>query len=152
VLPAASFAEKEGTFTNTERRIQRINPALAPVGESRPDWQILIEVAQRTAKDKAWVERQFHFHSPADGMAEISRSAGIYGGVSYDRLTEPEGLQWPIVDANDPGAGTLYSGGFERGKGKLTPAKFDSELVSPTADLPFVCITGRTPLWNTGAI
>src|SRR5207237_4878935 len=85
VLPATSFAEKEGTYTNTERRIQRINPALAPIGESRPDWQILIDVAQRTAKDKAWVERQFHFHAPSDVMGEISRVAGIYGGVPYER-------------------------------------------------------------------
>ncbi len=152
VLPATSYAEKEGTFTNTERRIQRINPALAPIGESRPDWQILVEVAQRTAKDKAWVERQFHFHSPAEVMGEISRVAGIYAGVSYDRLTEPEGLQWPVLDASDPGAGTLYSGGFERGRGKLTPARFDDALVATSADFPLLAITGRTPLWNTGAM
>jgi predicted molibdopterin-dependent oxidoreductase YjgC len=86
-------------------------------------------------------------------MDEISRAAGIYGGVTYERLAnETEGLQWPIVDADDPGAGTLYSGGFERGKGKLTPAAFDRSLVETSAQFPLLAVTGRTPLWNTGAI
>jgi formate dehydrogenase major subunit len=73
--------------------------------------------------------------------------------VTYERLAEEtEGLQWPIVDAADPGAGTLYSGGFERGKGKLSPAAFDSAVVVGSDEFPLVAITGRTPLWNTGAI
>ncbi len=151
VLAASSFAEKDGTFTNTERRIQRISAALAPVGESRPDWLIISEIAQRAAKDRAWAARQFAHVSPSDVMDEISRTTPIYGGVRYSRLGA-EGLKWPVVDAGDPGTGALYSGGFERGKAKLTPAAFLNELPRASAAYPYLLITGRTPLWNTGAI
>ncbi|HEY3111138.1 MAG TPA: molybdopterin-dependent oxidoreductase, partial [Chloroflexota bacterium] len=151
VLPAASFAEKEGTFTNTERRIQRISPALAPVGQSRPDWQIVAELGRRVARDVGWGGRQFGYGSPAEVMAEIARTTPIYGGVSYDRLGV-EGLQWPVLDADDPGAGTLYSGGFERGRARLQPAQFVDDLPKTSEQFPLLLVTGRTPLWNTGAM
>lgn len=145
VLPAASTAEKQGTFTNTERRIQKIEPGLAPVGDSRPDLAILLDVGRRLAPER------FRQGTPSEVMAEIAATTPIYGGVSYDRLGTA-GLQWPIVDAHDPGSGTLYTGGFERGRARLTPAAFVDDAPRTSDAFPFLAITGRTPLWNTGAI
>jgi predicted molibdopterin-dependent oxidoreductase YjgC len=149
VLPAASSAEKDGTFTNTERRIQRVAAGLQPVGQSRPDWQILCQVGRRAAGDAG--ERLFPYGSPSEVMDEIARATELYRGVSYDRLGA-EGLQWPVVERDDPGAGTLYSGGFERGRARLAPARPPEPVATPTDELPFLAIGGRTPLWNTGAM
>ncbi|HEY3078850.1 MAG TPA: molybdopterin-dependent oxidoreductase [Chloroflexota bacterium] len=151
VLPGASAAEKDGTFTNTERRIQRIATALQPVGQSRPDWQILCEVGRRASRDTGSGERNFGYASPAEVMDEIAGAVELYRGVAYDRLGA-EGLQWPVLDRDDPGASTLYSGGFERGRARLAPAGFADELARTSDELPLLAIGGRTPLWNTGAI
>ena len=151
VLPAASSAEKDGTFTNTERRVQRIAAALQPVGQSRADWQILCQVGRRAARDPGWGERQFGYGSPSEVMDEIARAVEQYRGVGYDRLGA-EGLQWPVLDRDDPGAGTLYSGGFERGRARLAPARVVEQAAGPSEELPLLAIGGRTQLWNTGAI
>jgi formate dehydrogenase alpha subunit len=139
VLPAASTAEKDGTFTNTERRVQRIAQAIPAVGQSRPDWQILNAIGG------------FAYGSPSEVMDEIARAVPQYAGVSHARLGA-EGLQWPVYDGEDPGASTLYAGGFERGRGRLQPARPLEATAETTEEYPLLAIGGRTALWNTGAM
>ena len=135
VLPGVSFAEKDGTFTNTERRVQRVRAAISPVGESRPDWQILCDLAGRLGYPMSYA-------SPGEIMAEIGTLTPSYGGTGYDRL-DNEGLQWPCPNADHPGTSYLHKGQFTRGKGKfhVTPYAPSPEL--PDEEYPFLLTTGR---------
>ncbi|TAK25552.1 MAG: 2Fe-2S iron-sulfur cluster binding domain-containing protein [Chloroflexota bacterium] len=151
VLPAASAMEKDGTFTNTERRVQKVNAAQRPVGQSRPDWQIVAAIGRRVAVDSAWGDRQFGYSTPSDVMDEISRVVPIYGGVSHDRLGV-DGLQWPVADRDDAGASTFYTRGFESGRARLAPAAYVDDGTATSDKHPFLAVTGRSALWNTGAI
>ena len=95
VLPAASFAEKDGTFTNTERRVQLVRKAIEPVGESRPDWQIIMDIMNRLGMNQ-------NYKHPSEIMKEIASLTPEYVGISYDRLEEV-GIQWPCLDKDHPG-------------------------------------------------
>lgn len=117
VLPASSFAEKEGTFTNTERRIQRVRKAVSPVGESLPDGQIFGLMARALGSDLGSVE-------PADVMEEISTLVSQYGGVSHGRLDREGSLQWPCPAGDHPGTAILYQEGFPRGKATFQPLEY----------------------------
>jgi formate dehydrogenase major subunit/formate dehydrogenase alpha subunit len=116
VLPASSFAEGEGTFTNTERRIQRVRQALAPLGDSRPDWQIVCEIAKRLSA------RGFDFQHPSQVMEEIARLVPDYGGISYPRLEQGE-LCWPCPTPDHPGTPLLHTDGLPSGKAQFAPLK-----------------------------
>jgi formate dehydrogenase alpha subunit len=138
VLPATTFAEKDGTFTNTERRVQRVRKALDPVGKARPDWEIICEVAKRMGA------QGFDFGSPGEIMDEIARVAPIYGGVSYERLEEGT-LQWPCPDGDHPGTPRLHVDAFPTDSGR---ARFvvvgHRDVAEPTdAEYPLVLSTGR---------
>ncbi|MCK5558201.1 MAG: formate dehydrogenase subunit alpha, partial [Candidatus Hydrogenedentes bacterium] len=135
VLPAASFAEKDGTYTNTERRIQRVRKTLDPPGEARQDWEILCDVATRMGYP-------MKYSDPGEIMDEIASVTPIYGGISYDRL-EGFGLQWPCPDKSHPGTSYLHKGEFKRGKGKFhaTPYRDPAEL--PDDEYPLILTTGR---------
>ena len=109
VLPGASFAEKDGTFSNTERRVQRVRKAIEPVGESRADWEILQDLSTRFGYP-------MKYESPAEIMAEVAQVAPSYGGITYDRL-EGDGLFWPCVNKDHPGTKVLHQGKFSRGLG-----------------------------------
>ncbi len=135
VLPGTSFAEKDGTFTNTERRIQRIRKSIDPVGESIPDWQILIKVAKLLGHD-------MHYDSPAKIMEEIAALTPIYGGIFYDRL-EGFGLQWPCPNREHPGTQFLHREHFSRGKGKFSPIEHIPPNEEADAEYPFTLTTGR---------
>ncbi len=137
ILPAASFAEKDGTFTNTERRVQRVRKVMEPVGNSLPDWKIISMVA------KAAGYHQMDYKDPSQIMDEIASVTPIYGGISYDRL-EPFGLQWPCPDKNHPGTPYLHKDRFTRGKGRFLPAEYQPPAEEPDAEYPFVLTTGRT--------
>jgi len=100
VLPAASFAEKDGTFTNTERRVQRVRKAIEPVGNCRPDWMIICDIAKNMGA------KGFDFDSPEQIMEEIRKVTPSYGGVTYKRI-EQVGLQWPCPDLKHPGTAYL---------------------------------------------
>ena len=102
VLPAASFAEKDGTFTNTERRVQRIRKAIEPIGESKPDWWIVCEIAKRMDA------KGFDYDNPSEIMDEIARLTPSYGGINYERLDEG-GLQWPCTSDDHPGTCIMHS-------------------------------------------
>ncbi|HWQ19162.1 MAG TPA: formate dehydrogenase subunit alpha [Methanotrichaceae archaeon] len=136
ILPAASFAEKEGTFTSTERRVQRIHPALQPVGESRPEWQFISELLTMFGV-------QSSYSSPADIMEEISSVTPIYGGMHYDRLGRA-GLQWPCLDRDHPGTGILHAQKFSSGLGRLRAVEHRGPMEMPDQEYPFMLTTGRS--------
>ncbi|MCL5960374.1 MAG: molybdopterin-dependent oxidoreductase [Chloroflexi bacterium] len=125
VLPACSFAEKDGTFTNGERRVQRVRKALEPIGESKPDWVIIAELATRMGY-------RMSYRHPSFIMNEIAQLVPIYGGISYERL-ETSGLQWPCPKSEHPGTPVLYQDGFSRGLASFTPAQSIS-LERPAED------------------
>ena len=135
VLPAASFAEKDGTFTNTERRVQRVRKALEAPGQARPDWQILCDLARRRGYD-------MHYDHPSAIQDEIASLTPSYGGITYDRLEEG-GLQWPCPDAEHPGTPYLHKERFARGLGKFHAVEFIPPKEPPDDEYPFVLSTGR---------
>ena len=103
-LPAAAFAEKEGTFTNSERRVQRVRAAVPPPGEARPDWWITAELAKRVARRVGLdVDRQFDYGSASQIFDEMARLIPFMGGLSHERLDREGGLQWPCPDGGPPG-------------------------------------------------
>ena len=139
VLPGASFAEKDGTFTNTERRVQRVRRAIEPVGDSRPDWWITCQIAKRLGGNG------FDFEQPSQIMKEIAALTPSYGGISYARLDDG-GLQWPCPTLDHPGTPTLHSERFARpsGKGRFMPLEYRSPLEEPDEEYPLVLTTGRS--------
>ena len=136
VLPAASFAEKDGTFTNTERRVQLVRKVLNPPGEARLDWQIIVDISERMGYP-------LKYGSSADIMAEIAALAPIYGGISYRRLNRAGGLQWPCWNIRHPGTVRLHQGKFSRGKGKFHVVVYQPPAEQPSGDYPMVLTTGR---------
>jgi predicted molibdopterin-dependent oxidoreductase YjgC len=137
VLPGASYAEKDGTFTGTDRRVQRVRKVIEPVGESKADWEIVNALAQTMGAEG------FDFESPDQVMDEIASVTPIYGGVSYDRLEEAGSLQWPVPDADHPGTPFLHQGKFSRGKGKFHAIHFQEAAELPDDEYPFILTTGR---------
>ncbi|MFH1968985.1 MAG: formate dehydrogenase subunit alpha [Verrucomicrobiota bacterium] len=135
VLPAASFAEKDGTFTNTERRVQRVRKAVEPPGEARQDWEIICALA-------AGLGYAMRYRAPSEIMAEIASVTPIYEGISFDRL-EQNGLQWPCPDRSHPGTTVLHQGKFPRGKGKFHPTPFREAAELPDEQYPYLLTTGR---------
>ena len=146
VLPAAAFAEKEGTFTNTERRVQLVRKALEPPGEARPDWQIIAEIARRMGAS-GW-----DYASPAEIMAEAAEVTPIYGGIRFDRL-ENGGLQWPCPTPDHPGTPILHVGRFSRGRGLFSPVHHQPAAELPDDEYPLMLTTGRLlQHWHTGTM
>ncbi len=129
IFPASPSLEKEGTFTNTERRIQKINEVFPPLEQSRPDWRIICDVANT-------LSAQWSYDKPQDVMAEVARVTPIFAGVSYDRLEGFNSLQWP-VDAYGGDTPTLFLNGFgfEDKKARFWPLVFEG--VSEEADLEY---------------
>lgn len=157
LLPATTFAEKEGTFTNTERRIQRVHQAISPRGAARPDWQIIISMAQRLmALNPERVDHKapyagWQFQSPAEVMDEIAALTPIYAGVNYERLARGERLQWPVRGADHPGTPILHVGRFSRGKGLFHAIDHLEPAEAPDDDYPFILSTGRVLYhWHGG--
>jgi formate dehydrogenase alpha subunit len=139
VLPATCFAEKDGTFTNTERRVQRIRKAVEPPGEARADWQILCEIATAMGYPMA-------YGHPSEIWDEMRSLAPLLAGISYPRI-EQVGLQWPCPDEQHPGTGFLHAGRFTRGKGLFHVIGHELPAEVPDAEYPMILSTGRT-LYN----
>jgi len=138
VLPGAAFAEKDGTFTNTERRVQRVRKAFAPPADARPDWQILCDVAAALGASQGW-----QYDSPEAIMAEIAQVTPSYGGISFARLEHGDGLQWPCPSPDHPGTPILHTTKFTRGLGRFNPASHHPAVETPDDEFPFVLTTGR---------
>ena len=165
VLPRVTFAEKDGTFTNLERRVQRLEPALKfPEGESRPESWVICELARRMSASG------FHYHSSEAVMDEIARLSPSYGGISYQRLEqesglvlqtnlespqptqvlysskEQRGIQWPCTRENSSSTATLYSDGFPKGKADPITPEFRVAQVQPDPEFPVWLVPGRVLL------
>jgi formate dehydrogenase major subunit/formate dehydrogenase alpha subunit len=157
VFPAASFAEKEGTFTNTERRIQRVRRALNPPGEAKTDSWITIQLAKRMLAlgavdldpDAPWAD--WEYDGPADAMDEINALVPIYAGITYERLEAGEQLQWPVPDRYHPGTPILHKTRFSRGKGQFAAVDHVPPAELPDAEYPLMLTTGRVLYhWHGG--
>lgn len=135
VLPATSFAEKDGTFTNTERRIQRVRKAVDAPGEAKADWVILSELMTKMGYET-------HYNSVDEIMDEIAEISPIYAGVSFNRL-ENETLAWPVKDFNHPGTKFLHENEFARGKGEFKAAEYVESKELPNEEFPMMLTTGR---------
>lgn len=139
ILPAASFAEKDGTFTSTDRRVQRVRKALDPLGQSRPDWQIVCDLA------RAMGAAGFDYGGPEQIMEEIARLVPQYGGISYRRLEEG-GLQWPCPSPEHPGTPILHVERFPTptGRARFVPVGYRPPAEQTDEEYPLVLITGRS--------
>ena len=146
VLPAASFAEKDGTFTNTERRVQQVRKAIEPIGDSQPDWWIVCQIARLLGG------KGFDFEHPSQIMNEIAGLTPSYGGISYERL-EKESLQWPCPTNEHPGTPFLHAGKFTRGKGRFMPLEYKPPAELPDEEYPLVLTTERSLYhFHTGTV
>ena len=145
ILPAAAFAEKDGTFTNTERRVQRVRKAVEPPGEAKADWEIITLLAEK-------IGHRFGYKNPEQIMEEIASLTPIYGGIHYDRLNG-YGLQWPCTDRNHPGTQILHQGKFIRGLGKFHAVEYKPPAESVSPGYPLILTTGRVlEHYHTGSM
>jgi len=135
VIPAACFAEKDGTFTNSERRLQMVNKAVDAPGEAKADWEVFCELAKRLGYD-------MDYDSAAEIMDEIAEVSPIYGGFSYERIANEE-LQWPCTDKDHQGTKFLHEGEFAHGKGKFHATKHIPPIESADDEYPYIMMTGR---------
>ncbi len=146
VLPATSFAEKEGTFTNTERRVQRVRKAVKPVGNCRPDWWITCQLARRMGS------KGFDYTEPVQIMDEIAQVTPSYGGISFARL-EDGSLQWPCPTQEHPGTPILHTQKFSRGRGKFMPLEYKPPQELPDDEYPLLLTTERSLFhYHTGTM
>ena len=152
-LPAASWAEKEGTFTNTDRRVQRVRKALEPRGQARADWEIICDLAGRIEKKLGRQQTSFWaFRSPAEVLEEMGRVVPEYAGVKYSRI-EKQGLQTPVWDDNHPGTPYLFAESFPRGRGKFYDIEYVPSVEMPDEEYPFILTTGRLlEHWHGGTL
>jgi formate dehydrogenase alpha subunit len=157
LLPGTTFAEKTGTFTNTERRVQMVRQAIDPLGQARPDWQIISQLAQHILAKSQSVppsEAQFAGWEYVDTdaiMSEINALTPSYGGITHSRLEKGQRLQWPCPTTDHPGTPILHSKQFARGLGKFAPIDHIPPAEIPDDDYPFVMSTGRVLYhWHGG--
>lgn len=135
VLPAASFAEKDGTFTNAERRVQLIRKAVEPPGKALPDWEIICRLSGKMGY-------QMTYNNSSEIMDEIASLTPLYGGISHKRLGV-HGLQWPCPDKDHPGTSIMHKEEFKRGKGKFFPVAHREPAETVDDEYPFILSTGR---------
>ncbi|MCS6296648.1 MAG: formate dehydrogenase subunit alpha [Nitrospira sp.] len=145
VIPGASFLEKDGTFTNLERRIQRIRKVVEPPEGVLPDWQVVCEVSARMGYP-------MQYSHPSAIMDEIAQLAPLFAGVSFDRLDAPEGLQWPVPSKEHPGTSLMHEESFPKGKARFVGVDYLPPGEAPSEAYPLVLITGRIlQHYNCGA-
>lgn len=135
VLPSTCFAEKDGTFTNTERKVLRVRKALDPPGEALEDFRIITAISKRMGYE-------MEYSSASAVMNEINSLTPSYGGITYDRI-EREGLTWPCPTPDHPGTPVLHREKFTRGEGVFFPIEYQPSAELPDAEYPFVLTTGR---------
>ncbi|MEN8614170.1 formate dehydrogenase subunit alpha [Dehalogenimonas sp. THU2] len=146
ILASVSFAEKDGTFTNTERRVQRVRRAVAPIGDSRPDWWITNELGKRLGG------KGFDYTGPDRIFDEMRSLTPSYGGITWERL-ETGGLQWPCPTPTHPGTPILHVERFSRGKGAFKALEYRPSAEQPDDEYPFILTTGRSPYhFHTGTM
>jgi formate dehydrogenase alpha subunit len=176
VLPAAAFAEKDGTYTNSDRRVQRVRKALEPPGVARADWAIVADLARRTvgliregatggatgataALDRAIagnaeaILRDWSYACPEEIWDELRRVTPEFRGIAYARLEREGGVHWPCPAEGHPGSPFLFADSFPRGKGRLIPVPYSSTSEATDDEYPFVLSTGRVLYhWHGGTM
>ena len=152
-LPATSWAEKEGTFTNTDRRVQRVHQAIPPRGQARPDWEIICDLAKRIeARLGRPNSAYWDYSQPAEVLDEMGSVVPAYAGVKYERI-EDIGLQTPVIDDSHPGTPFLFAESFPRGRGKFHPLEYIPVVEMPDDEYPFILSTGRVlEHWHGGSM
>ncbi|OGS44378.1 MAG: formate dehydrogenase subunit alpha [Euryarchaeota archaeon RBG_13_57_23] len=146
VLPAACYAEKDGTFTNTDRAVRLIRKAVNPPGDAWPDWKIACELGKRLGA------KGFDFSSPAEVMAEMATVTPIYGGIDHDRL-DREVLRWPCPSKDHKGTRILHTQKFTKGLGTFAPVDHAPPAETPSDEYPFILTTGRNLFqYHTGTM
>ncbi|MBK8933122.1 MAG: formate dehydrogenase subunit alpha [Chloroflexi bacterium] len=144
ILPAVSFAEKDGTFTNSDRRIQRVRKAVEPVGHSRADWDIICDLGRRVeTRLGVQLASGFNFSHPSEIWEEMRQLTPDFYGIDYARLDREGGVHWPCPSFDHPGTPFLFADDFPRGRGKFWEVTFGTESEQPDADYPFNLSTGR---------
>ena len=144
ILPATSFAEKDGTFTNTDRRVQRCRTAVPPIANSRPDWDILCDLGRRIEQRLGLnLTHGFNFAHPGDIWEEMRQLTPDFWGIDYDRLEREGGVHWPCPSFDHPGTPFLFADGFPRGRGKFWEVTYGTRSEQPDAEYPFNLSTGR---------
>jgi len=138
ILPAACFAEKDGVFTNSDRRVQRVRKAVEPPGQAKPDWQILVELSRACGFEMP------AYTGPSDIYDELAALSDKFSGISYDRIDNEGGLQWPCPTPDHPGTPTLHGDGPLKGRGTFQGVAYRPSAELPDADYPLVLSTGRT--------
>jgi formate dehydrogenase alpha subunit len=154
VLPSVSFAEKDGTFTNSDRRVQRVRTALPPVGEARPDWQIVCELAKRMEK-LLGVEQSagFDYADTEEIWEEMREVTPDFYGITYGRLEHEGGVHWPCPSLDHPGTPYLFKDDFPRGKGKFWTLEYGTDSELPDEEYPYHLTTGRVLFhWHGGTM
>lgn len=138
ILPATAFAESEGTYVNSDRRVLRVRKAVDPPGQAMQDWEIVAEIAQRMGKPLG------DYKHESDIWNEIAKTAPIFGGITFDRL-EHQGIQWPCPSEDHPGTATLFTEKFNtpNGLGKLHPVDYAEQSEKADSQYPFILNTGR---------
>ena len=154
ILPAASFAEKAGTFTNSDRRVQLVRKALQPPGEARPDWEILCDLAGSV---EALLERElsagFSFASASEIWDEMASLTPPFQGIDYARIERESGVHWPCPTLDHPGTPILFAESFPSGKGRLTPLSYNPGAELPDEEFPYILSTGRVLYhWHGGTL
>ncbi|MGC8856210.1 MAG: formate dehydrogenase subunit alpha [Anaerolineae bacterium] len=152
-LPATPFAEKDGTFTNTDRRVQRVRAAHPPRGMSRPDWQIICDLAKRIeARLGRPATAKWDYSNPEEVLREMASVNTDYAGITYERI-EKIGLQYPVPTLDHPGTPTLFIDSFPRGRGKFIPLDYVPVREEPDDKYPFILTTGRVlEHWHGGTL
>ena len=152
-LPATTWAEKEGTFTNTDRRVQLVRRAIPPRGQARPDWEIVCGLARRIEQRLGRpASAGWDYRHPSEVLAEMGSLVPEYAGVKYARL-QAEGLQFPVWDDQHPGTPFLFAERFPRGKAKFHPLDFRPAAETPDREFPFILTTGRVlEHWHGGSM
>jgi len=138
ILPATAFAESEGTYVNSDRRVLRVRKAVDPPGQARQDWEIVAEIARRMGKPIG------NYKNESDIWDEIAQTAPIFAGISFNRL-EHHGIQWPCPDKDHPGTATLFKERFNtpNGLGKLHPVDYAEQSEKASEEYPLILNTGR---------
>jgi formate dehydrogenase alpha subunit len=145
VLPGVSFAEKDGTFTNTERKVKRVRKAIEPIGSSRQDWEILCDLSTRMGYP-------MHYDDPSKILEEVAQVTPSYGGIYYDRI-ETEGLHWPCPNRAHPGTPYLHKDRFSRGLGLFHAIEYLPPEELPDKEYPYMMTTGRIYVhYHTGTM
>lgn len=148
VFPAACWAEKDGTFASSDRRVQRIRKAVEPPGGAEADWRIVCQLAKAMG-----VGNLFPFRSEEEIFQELRKTIQSYRGITYERLNDSKGLQWPCPSEAHPGTPILYAVEFARGRGKFHAVSQKGLLGGQDDKYPYLLTTGRVETqWHTGSM